>query len=843
MTWFLRMAMAAALGALLGACAKTAPGAAGIGEPCLLNGDCAAGFLCAASRCALPANLGGCEPGAKRCNGADVEACRADALGWDTLQTCPTGCSAAACRPLVCTPGELRCSGDASEACAPAGDAWALVQVCATHCNPETGRCRSPACAPFSARCDPSGAANVWVCDAYGSGYQVTACAAGEACAAGACQSTSANCKPGDLRCNGQDVQRCEAGAAGSTQWKAQGTCLGGCSAGACGPGGSCAGVKLQAAVQAPPADGVSQLLVYSDPIAGLDGLPLPDGKLFTVTASSAGANAPAVLSPDADPVRAGVQVRSAGGRVAFVVRAPAAGAADAAGTFTAALAEGGSCAASAGATFSVAPASGVLVAEEFKSALRRNPAATTADWNVERGALVAASPVDPGNGADGDLSVAAGSTLDLSAQSGLMPAWAVTSLSGATVTVAGNAAGLSGGDEVLLWDAQGLAGQSTNAGAFETARVLAVSGPTVTLAAPPRGTYGVAGDQNVAAQRVVLQRVPRLATLTVAAGGVLTAKGWDGTTGGVLFLRVKGTARVQGTLSMDGRGFRGASGGAAAGEDLSGRPGAPATGGGGPACGGGHGSAGFCGTGGSLPGAPVGAPLLPKLLLGAGGGPGAGAAGGAGGGAVVIAAETLRFDFDADGSPFQGRVSADGAASAGDGGGGAGGTLWLQARLLVLGAEPIAGGSLNARGFGSAGGGAGGSGRIRVDYLATDRAGVGAACARTAPACALGQAGPLAAQSLDAYLATGALVRQATLLLALSPGPGAPAGAEFFASASAADPPDFSPPLVLGTPTDFVPPPGSPLLGGRFRWRVEVRPPAGPPQLLLGLQWALKVN
>lgn len=841
--------VAAVLAGPLG-CAKTALAPGGIGEACLLNGDCATGFVCTGSRCALPANLGGCEPATKRCNGAEVEQCTADGLGYARTETCVTGCTGGACRPQVCTPGAQRCAGEAAEACTPTGDGWALVQICATHCNPDTGRCRSPACAPFSARCDPSGAANVWVCDSYGSGYVITACATGEACVRDRCQSNNANCHAGELRCNGTDVQRCVDGSTpGTTQWAAQGACLAGCSGGACNPGGSCAGVKLQAAVQSVPLDGESSVLVYTDSISGLDGTLLPDGQLFTVTASATGA-APSVLSPDADGARAGTQVKSVGGRVHFTVRAPPAASSDAVGTFTVQLAAGGSCGASAGTTFTSAPAPGVLVAEDFRSPSLRNVGATNADWNSDQGVLSAGSPVEPGTGVDGDLVVAGGSTTNLSNPGGLMPAFVVSTLSGATLTLAGNAAGLAGGDEVLLWDAQGLGGQSVNAGSFETARVLSVTGPTVTLTAPVRGTFGALGDQNVSAQRVVVQRIPQLASLLVAAGGILTAKAWDGATGGVLFVRVKGVAHVVGTVSMDAKGFRGASS-SGAGEDLSGRPGAAGaagSGAGGTSCGGGHGTAGACATGGTLPGAVVGTALLSKVILGAGGGPGTagGATGGAGGGVVVLAADTLRLDGDADvpAPAFQGHISADGAAGFSGGGGGAGGSIWLQARTLVGGSDPaVSGAGILARGGQAASPGAGGAGRIRVDALASDRLGLSAGCARAAPACTFGVNGPLTAQSLDAYVAGSRVIRQATLLTALSPGAAGPSGFDYFASAIGNDLPDFSPKLVLGTPTDFVPAPGNPQLGNRFRWRIEAIPPPGAAQRLLALQWYLKVN
>ena len=163
-----RSLLAAVCAALLAASAKTAPAPGGLGDPCVANADCATGFLCAAGRCVLPANLGGCEPARKRCNGSDVEVCGADGLGWSLVTACPTGCSGGACRAQACSPGARRCEGDAAEACTPSGDAWALVQICPSHCDATTGQCKAPLCTPFSARCDPSGANAVLTCDSFG---------------------------------------------------------------------------------------------------------------------------------------------------------------------------------------------------------------------------------------------------------------------------------------------------------------------------------------------------------------------------------------------------------------------------------------------------------------------------------------------------------------------------------------------------------------------------------------------------------------------------------------------------------------------------------------------------
>jgi hypothetical protein len=192
------------------ACAKSVPVPAGLGEPCVGNNDCAAGFLCAAGRCVLPANLGGCEPDRKRCNGADVEQCDHNGLSWAHLESCGTGCSAGACNPLACTPGKTRCEGNAAEQCSPDGAAWALVQICPSLCSADTGRCRAPVCTPFSTRCDPSGAtSNAQICDSYGAGWQDLACAGGQVCDSGRCMDVL--CSAGQTRCSlsGGSVETC----------------------------------------------------------------------------------------------------------------------------------------------------------------------------------------------------------------------------------------------------------------------------------------------------------------------------------------------------------------------------------------------------------------------------------------------------------------------------------------------------------------------------------------------------------------------------------------------------------------------------------------------------------
>jgi hypothetical protein len=814
----------AALAALC-ACAKTVPAAAGIGEPCVQNGDCAAGFICASSRCSLPANLGGCEPNAARCNGADVERCSAGGLGWDHVTTCATGCTAGACRPQVCTPGAQRCEGDAAEACSPSGDAWALVQQCATHCNPDTGRCRSPSCAPFSARCDPGGANAVWVCDAYGGGYVVTACAQNEVCNGGTCVSSSAGCRLEDVRCNGRDAQVCVSGAPGTTRWQTRETCLSACNGGVCDGAGACASVALHAAAAVAPADGRSTVLFYSDPIQSAGGLALPDGQEFTVSAATAGATAEAqIASADADPDLPGVQVKSVGGRVKFTVLAPLAASSDALVTAQARLVAGATCGAAAQLTFAAGASQGVLVAEDFTA--RAAAVAGGADWNTARGALVATFPRPVGDGRDGALSVPAGTSLDLSTTS-LAPAYQVLQLGATSARVNAAQAALQGGDEVILWDAQGVAAAAANAGGYEFLTVQSVSGDSATFSTAVRGFYGTGADQAVSTQRVVLQRVPRLSSLFIGPGATLTAPAWDGSKGGLLFLRVSGAAVVQGDIDMDGKGFRGASALASFAEGMNGFNSGGGAGFG--AGGGGYGAAGS----GSNAGGSYGTATLGVLHLGAGGGCTSACApdAGRGGGAIVISARTLSLQSGTSTS-WVGKLHAAGKSQAGMSGG-AGGSLWVSAGSVTLGDGSA--GSIAAPGAGN-----GGAGRIRLDFLSPSPTGVAVACAATTPsaACSLGTHGALSAQSGDAFVIDSLAavnIQVAKLELAL----GAPAGAVY--RASAADPPDFSVPLAQGGSVQFGVGP-NPTVGKRFRWRAELSPDPGTTQLLLGLQWSLQV-
>ena len=134
-----------------------------------------------------------------------------------------------------------------------------------------------------------------------------------------------------------------------------------------------------------------------------------------------------------------------------------------------------------------------------------------------------------------------------------------------ATLTVA-SSAGITAGDVLMVYQAQGASISTTNsaaygavtalgnAGRYEFVSVAAVSGNTITLgtacgAAPLRFSYDN-GAQVV--------RVPQYSSLTVNAGASIVPQAWNGSTGGVVAAIVDGTATVNGVVHADGRGFRG---------------------------------------------------------------------------------------------------------------------------------------------------------------------------------------------------------------------------------------------------------------------------------------------
>ncbi len=91
---------------------------------------------------------------------------------------------------------------------------------------------------------------------------------------------------------------------------------------------------------------------------------------------------------------------------------------------------------------------------------------------------------------------------------------------------------------------------QGTGAGQHELNRIASVSGTQLTFKNPLKYDY-VAGAQVVA--------VPQYNSVLVNPGAMLTAPQWDGQKGGILVFLNKTDVAAGGTITMTGKGFRGA--------------------------------------------------------------------------------------------------------------------------------------------------------------------------------------------------------------------------------------------------------------------------------------------
>ncbi|HEX8070668.1 MAG TPA: hypothetical protein VF546_12000 [Pyrinomonadaceae bacterium] len=171
-------------------------------------------------------------------------------------------------------------------------------------------------------------------------------------------------------------------------------------------------------------------------------------------------------------------------------------------------------------------------------------------------------------------------------------PGVGTASAGGNTITVGtptGAATVISGGDLLLviqMQDAQidtrnsnrygdGVSGDpgsgalatNFNAGLYEYVVAVNLVGASLTVRGTGTGsglrnTYTTAAWSNTQGQRTFqVVRVPQYSSATVAGATTLSARAWDGSTGGVVAVDVAGTLTVNGTVSADGRGFRGGGG------------------------------------------------------------------------------------------------------------------------------------------------------------------------------------------------------------------------------------------------------------------------------------------
>ena len=297
-----------------------------------------------------------------------------------------------------------------------------------------------------------------------------------------------------------------------------------------------------------------------------------------------------------------------------------------------------------------------------------------------------------------------------------------------------------SAGDEILLIQIQG-----SNAGTYEFAYVSSVDSSTsLTLTTALANSYDTSG----AAQAV---RVPNYTDLTVSSGASVSAADWDGGYGGIVAIRVSGTATIDGTINVDEKGYRGGNqvNNTSHWNGFTGESTSPSTqnggnsnngGGGGSSycsCGeaagaGGYGTAGGAVSGGSCSGqahgqagSAYGASDLSTVYFGSGGGGGCRddtsceyPPGSDGAGILFLAAQELIVN----GTLFaRGEAAPSNSSDCDDtiGGAGAGGSIYLVSNTLTLGSSVIVawGGASTHITQSGVTTGVGGDGRVRVDF------------------------------------------------------------------------------------------------------------------------------
>ncbi|MDJ1468111.1 Ig-like domain-containing protein [Xanthocytophaga flava] len=128
---------------------------------------------------------------------------------------------------------------------------------------------------------------------------------------------------------------------------------------------------------------------------------------------------------------------------------------------------------------------------------------------------------------------------------------------------IATDLGGLQNGDLIMIIQMQGASITTTddinygsvsaynNAGKYEFKYVTGINSNTFRVNSAFANSYTVAGHVQVV-------KVPQYSTLTVNSGASMTAPAWDGATGGIVAIHAQTTITVNGTITVDAKGFRG---------------------------------------------------------------------------------------------------------------------------------------------------------------------------------------------------------------------------------------------------------------------------------------------
>ncbi|MBM4343132.1 MAG: hypothetical protein FJ100_07110 [Deltaproteobacteria bacterium] len=172
-------------------------------------------------------------------NGGHSTRVKAWGTAWlQTVDCAKTGqlCTGGACVAAVCKPGTVACDGALAKSCNAAGTAW-QESVCAAGSACDQGVCKQQVCAPNQTTCNADH--TVVVCSGNGLNQSVAQdCKSqGKVCFDGACKTQTATCTPGSKQCQGGLLATCNPDG----QTWAQAVCNDNspCTTDSCAPGAS----------------------------------------------------------------------------------------------------------------------------------------------------------------------------------------------------------------------------------------------------------------------------------------------------------------------------------------------------------------------------------------------------------------------------------------------------------------------------------------------------------------------------------------------------------------------------------------------------------------------------
>ncbi|MDD5313065.1 MAG: hypothetical protein PHO26_08540, partial [Dehalococcoidia bacterium] len=170
-------------------------------------------------------------------------------------------------------------------------------------------------------------------------------------------------------------------------------------------------------------------------------------------------------------------------------------------------------------------------------------------DTTTNPDAVMLAVSTDVGDGSYGDLTVSSTVYTDNN-----RAAINQQSNAGSNVVYVADTTGFFSSQEILVIQMSG-----TDAGKWETKYVQSVGAGQLVLTANLQNTYYTGGSNHAQ-----VTEIPHWNNVTVNSGGQIQCHAWDGSTGGIVIFRARGTVDVNGNLgiSANAKGFGGGNGG-----------------------------------------------------------------------------------------------------------------------------------------------------------------------------------------------------------------------------------------------------------------------------------------